>query len=365
MLCGACGKDLVDEFVFCPYCGKPIEGAAGVETSHPSEAPGPTSDVSNVGLGPEKIAPAGNGIQAGTVVLGSFAAISLLVSIVKGLVPIYLLEAVGWAGLAWYWQRKKTHSDIARGVVGTLAVLVAIGEVVHIAMQPDSQPTLAPFAISTSGNPSATMPQSASPPSNGLAGTYWTAPRQTSATGEGQAAVSANESSRPSVPDQLAPAKSTADPMVSRRGVDSKPAETAPANTLTECPSSLPSGATARPLPKYAADQLVGKQYLGLSQEHTYETNERGDEYMAWSLDFEFTNNSDTCVVMAMVEVDLSYNGKTSRERHTVPFSPLLGPGKQESGFSTVKLNIRSTDRGESPALAGWRTVGVSGFELR
>jgi hypothetical protein len=351
MLCGACGRDLADGFAFCPYCGKPIEGeSAGVEMSHPSEAPGPSSDVPNVGLGPEKMASAGNGIQAGTVALGSFAAISLLVSIVKGLVPIYLLEAAGWAGLAWYWQSKKTHSDIARGVVGTLAVLVAVGEVVHIAMQPDSQPT---------------MSQSALPSSNGLAGTYWTAPTQTSATVEGQAAVSPNESSRPSVPDQLAPAKNTADPMVSRRGVDSKPAETVPASTLTECPSSLPSGATARPLPKYAADELVGKQYLGLSQEHTYETNERGDEYMAWSLDFEFTNKSDTCVVMAMVEVDLSYNGKTSRERHTVPFSPLLGPGKQESGFSTVKLNIRSTDRGESPALVGWRTVGVSGFELQ
>jgi hypothetical protein len=64
----------------------------------------------------------------------------LLVSIIKGLVPIYLLEAVGWAGLAWYWQKKNTHSELAKAIVIVLAVLVAIGEVVHIVSQLSSEP---------------------------------------------------------------------------------------------------------------------------------------------------------------------------------------------------------------------------------
>ena len=84
---------------------------------------------------------AGTAIRVGTLVFGAFSAISLLVSIVKGLVPIYLLGAAGWAGVAWYWQGKKTHSDVAKAIVIVLAVLVAIGEVVHIASQPDSKST--------------------------------------------------------------------------------------------------------------------------------------------------------------------------------------------------------------------------------
>jgi hypothetical protein len=32
----------------------------------------------------------------------------------KGIVPIYLLVAAGLAGAAWYWQGKKTHSDVAK-----------------------------------------------------------------------------------------------------------------------------------------------------------------------------------------------------------------------------------------------------------
>jgi hypothetical protein len=84
---------------------------------------------------------AGTAIRVGTLIFGAFSAISLLVSIVKGLVPIYLLEAAGWAGVAWYWQEKKTHSDVAKAIVIVLAVLVAIGEVVHIVSQAGSKST--------------------------------------------------------------------------------------------------------------------------------------------------------------------------------------------------------------------------------
>ena len=91
---------------------------------------------------------AGTAIRVGTLVFGAFSAISLLVSIVKGLVPTYLLEAAGWAGVAWYWQAKKTHSDFAKAIVVVIAILVGIGEVVHIASQPDSK-----SAVPTASDP--------------------------------------------------------------------------------------------------------------------------------------------------------------------------------------------------------------------
>jgi TPR repeat protein len=93
---------------------------------------------------------AGAGIRVGTWVFGAFSAISLVVSMAKGIVPIYLLEAAGWAGAAWYWQAKKTHSDVAKAIVIVLAVLVGIGEVVHIASQAGPKPNIIDDAVSGS-----------------------------------------------------------------------------------------------------------------------------------------------------------------------------------------------------------------------
>ena len=107
---------------------------------------------------------AGTAIRVGTLVFGAFSAISLLVSIVKGLVPIYLLEAAGWAGLAWYWQGKKTHSELAKAIVIVLAVLVAIGEVVHVVSRLSSEPKQA--AVDASHRLDDLFPAS-TPPSQG------------------------------------------------------------------------------------------------------------------------------------------------------------------------------------------------------
>ena len=137
MICDGCGKESADEFTFCPHCGKAFAPKPSVIESSPSPSP----EVHSVTVTrtdesqPVKDGVAGTGIRVGTWVFGAFSAISLLVSIVKGVVPIYLLEAAGWAGAAWYWQGKKTHSDVAKAIVIVLAVLVGIGEVVHIASQ--------------------------------------------------------------------------------------------------------------------------------------------------------------------------------------------------------------------------------------
>ena len=45
-----------------------------------------------------------------------------------------------WAGAAWYWHRKKTHSELAKAIIIVMAVLIAIGEIVGIAKQFTSEP---------------------------------------------------------------------------------------------------------------------------------------------------------------------------------------------------------------------------------
>jgi hypothetical protein len=147
MLCGTCGKQFSGEFSFCPYCGKSLDAKppAGIE-SPPVPVVESQSFTNDPGNQPESVESpgAGSGIQTGTIVFGAFSAISLVVSIVKGVVPIFLLEAAGWAGAAWYWQSKKTHSETAKGIVIALAALVAVGEVIHIATSADSRTTAAP-----------------------------------------------------------------------------------------------------------------------------------------------------------------------------------------------------------------------------
>lgn len=142
MVCHECGRETADGFSFCPHCGTALPaGSPVVESPTPplelkvatevvSEAPAPTPSVASDGRN-----------EFGTYMFGAFALISLLVSLIKGVVPIYLMESAIWAGAAWYWHRAKTHSELGKAIVIVIAVLVAVGEVVHIASQPDLKST--------------------------------------------------------------------------------------------------------------------------------------------------------------------------------------------------------------------------------
>ena len=161
MVCRACGKEFADEFKFCPHCGDekiancpkcgkessiefsfcPYCGEVFAPEPSAIESPNPLPEINQEkDEKTDQPAPTESGVtdranKVGTYVFGAFSAISLLVSIMKGLVPIYLFEAAGWAGAAWYWHSKKTHSELAKAIVIVLASLVAIGEVIHIAWQ--------------------------------------------------------------------------------------------------------------------------------------------------------------------------------------------------------------------------------------
>lgn len=165
MSCDACGKESAIDFSFCPRCGLP----ARAKTSVSESADNGTTVRREVAAEVGRPAVTPSSIKAGTIVFGIFAAISLLVSIAKGVVPIFLIESGGWVGLAWFWQAKRTHSDFVRGVVTILAVIVSIGEVLHIAIHsgPDSvpgsaviegRPTVNPAPVYENQSPAAPAP---------------------------------------------------------------------------------------------------------------------------------------------------------------------------------------------------------------
>jgi hypothetical protein len=66
-------------------------------------------------------------LQSGTVVFAAFAVLSAIVCVVKGIVPLYAVEALLWAGLAVFWHVKQITSKVANYSVLCLAMAVSIG----------------------------------------------------------------------------------------------------------------------------------------------------------------------------------------------------------------------------------------------
>ena len=136
MVCPSCAKELVGEFSFCPHCGKALVSAPpAVEPSVSPSAVNAISEQQTEEQQSSEVSNADKSNKIGTWVFGSFSALALLVSIIKGIVPIYLIESAIWAGAAWYWHSKKTHSELAKAIVIVLAALIAIGEVIQVARQ--------------------------------------------------------------------------------------------------------------------------------------------------------------------------------------------------------------------------------------
>ena len=176
MVCRACGKESADDFSFCPHCGElkiakvvcpscaresavefsfcPHCGRAFAPALPVLEPPTPPAEVKtseqehNDRPEPRETAEPNRSNEVGTYVFGAFAVIALLVSLIKGIVPIYLIESAVWAGAAWYWHRTKTHSELAKAIVIVFAALIAIGEVIQVARQ-FNKPSAAPAYQST------------------------------------------------------------------------------------------------------------------------------------------------------------------------------------------------------------------------
>jgi len=149
MVCRECGKESADKFNFCPHCGKAfVPAPSTIESPSPAQKVEPAAEPELDHQAPAKRGEIDRSNKIGTYVFGAFSVLALLVSIVKGIVPIYLAESAIWAGAAWYWHQKKTHSELAKAIVIVFAALIAIGEVIQVAKQFGSESKNAPVATS-------------------------------------------------------------------------------------------------------------------------------------------------------------------------------------------------------------------------
>jgi hypothetical protein len=79
---------------------------------------------------PAPITHSNQGIQTnlGTIVFALFSVLSLLICLVRGVVPIFLAEAALWAGLSLLWFKKNLASPTVNLIVLVVAVFAAAGE---------------------------------------------------------------------------------------------------------------------------------------------------------------------------------------------------------------------------------------------
>jgi hypothetical protein len=244
----------------------------------------------------------------GTLAFGALSVITLLVAIPEGIPPIFLLEAAICAVAAWFWQRKKMHSEFGKAAATVLAIIIVAGEVGQVASHSDLNSA---GAKRSGGNPFDGNP-----------------PTQTTAKGSG-----------------FNPVDYGATP-VSKSNTES------PALT---CPAGLPAGVTPQPL---SASDLPGLSGTDGSL-----------KYSDGSLDsyFKLTNATGSCLSSAIVELEIIYGGAVSKERLSIRFDPLLSPGRTYESFATIKgteLGLKKGEDTDSVSLQTWRVTGTSGFQM-
>jgi hypothetical protein len=135
MYCTECGSALSDQFKFCPACGQAV-------VADRSSLPIPGNRLPTVReqeiLGTSGIRVRPKVHLIGTVILGTFSVMTLLIGFAKGLTPLSLIEATGWATAAWFWQRKKPNSLVATIAIILLAVVITVGEIVFYQVRPSN-----------------------------------------------------------------------------------------------------------------------------------------------------------------------------------------------------------------------------------
>jgi hypothetical protein len=88
------------------------------DEAHGSESPSRTKRMSESSFN----------FNVGTAVFAAFSVLSFVVCLARGLVPIYFVESVLWAAVAWYWKKKNITNSKANLVVLWLAIAIAAGE---------------------------------------------------------------------------------------------------------------------------------------------------------------------------------------------------------------------------------------------
>ena len=173
MFCIGCGSTLPNEAQFCPRCGKRtildqsssspslsqtpprtdtvgddygsldlreqcdgLEAGAephtGMDVNAPTpsqstETPEPDGSPASVSVAPVASAPKGPSryVNAGSITLGIFALICVVLGAVQGFIPIFLIEGFAFAGLAWLCAVRWPVSEAVRGSVLVASLLLA------------------------------------------------------------------------------------------------------------------------------------------------------------------------------------------------------------------------------------------------
>lgn len=122
-------------------------------------------------------------------------------------------------------------------------------------------------------------------------------------------------------------------------------------DTISKCPSELPAGTKAMRFPPAELKLVDGtKAHLGLKDGY----------WVEWVM-LHFSNGSKHCITLVEVELTLQYGNSSFKQRHTVSFNPILGPGQESD--TDIKLHEQGPEKnGEPLSMQEWHVTSAWGF---
>lgn len=250
-------------------------------------------------------------IQSGTIVLSIFAIISFFVFIVKGIVPIYFFESIGWVILAVIYEKSKRDKiiEMIMIVIGGIFFLFEFINIINV--------------------------------------------------------NNAHKVNNIEVKDydlqSAFPQNHNADNSQSSGYINSTTQSQNNINSVKDdsCPLYIPSNIKAQEITGKEADDLIGVS--GRLYSETGSLPYSIESYNFWNAEVEYKNNTNYCIVSALIIFDLQHANKLTKEAHEVVFNPILDKSKTQQYSS--KLKIYTGERSEDVALISWKTVKITGFK--
>jgi hypothetical protein len=127
---------------------------------------------------------------------------------------------------------------------------------------------------------------------------------------------------------------------------------------VSACPPSLPAGTKPKLFSPEELKKVVGTK-AELSEAGPSVEGMLYDRAL-WEAALQVLNRTNHCISVVELELTLQYKGLPLKERHTVSFKPILGPGQE--GHEDLTLHRRTKKNGDPLGLQEWRVTKVWGF---